>query len=465
MKITDAITVSSEARWKRKCTTLITSIERRLQWHMKHSTSGINWSHTSKAKMAIAVLEAEKQRQKPLWEINSYISSRPILKLPAKELLEEIFKGLNKPGKAQHTALQRELLNYLTKKGQEGRAAQHSFKIACEVAEKSKHNWYMIFNTLTVDNGNYIKVFSKTSDAFKNYIKTVDRLFAIASYGSVRKAEGEHYHTYFACVEEGGQTGRLHIHVLHMFKETPKNWNDPNKGLQRPYRREINDLKKKWPYGMSRPIMVRSSPRDAWGRKGYRWPTDQQGNSLPIKSPLAFATYLSKYIIKGYKCQKRSKLLWRVRKSQQLGNKIIDEMMTMISTKNKLMIASLPNLQIKIGTIPIPPTTLRRAALKSYQNDLNTTNQSELATIADLANTAYIVPSPLQSLHGSTKITQVSNQLNSTLSQTVDFSDTDAYKKMKHELNHARIEIAKKYIQIHNTHLHGRYTSDNTHLQ
>jgi len=94
--------------------------------------------------------------------------------------------------------------------------------------------WYVVFNTLTVNKEAYTKVFTKGSKVWQEYVRKCDKFFGVAANGSYSKAlkaraKGDEFHNYFAVVEEGGKTGRLHIHVLHFFKTLPDSFSDPNR--------------------------------------------------------------------------------------------------------------------------------------------------------------------------------------------------------------------------------------------
>jgi len=103
-----------------------------------------------------------------------------------------------------------------------GRAAELKRRLAIELEQRNCEGWFIVFNTLTVSNYYLSKVFgNKDAKEFELYIRSLDRLFAKAAYGSVRAAKDKEYHSYFAVVERGSETGRLHIHCIHIFKSLP----------------------------------------------------------------------------------------------------------------------------------------------------------------------------------------------------------------------------------------------------
>jgi len=115
-------------------------------------------------------------------------------------------------------------------------------------------------------------------------------------------------------VEKGGNTGRLHIHVLHIFRDLPIDCGDPNFGMKVAYKREITAMKRFWQYGFSCPKAVRFSETDSFGRRGWRWPAVQEGgvvSALQAKPLGAIVWYVGKYISKDVSKEKEIGCLWR----------------------------------------------------------------------------------------------------------------------------------------------------------
>ena len=154
-------------------------------------------------------------------------------------LFRSVSQSRYTPGKPQYTDLEQLIVQTMNETGKQARAKQARTLLSFEIAEKAQRGWYIIFNTLTVNSENYSKVFHRDSDDFQNYIRTVDRLTCQAITGSKRRKPNNDYHTYFAVVEEGSQTGRLHIHVVHFLRKLPIKARDPNRGLRLPYKREL----------------------------------------------------------------------------------------------------------------------------------------------------------------------------------------------------------------------------------
>ena len=405
MRISDVAKASKTFRQWRASVSLSESISRRLDYYRKHARREVRWSHEAAARAALAVLDTARTTPTcalslTAWVISTSLSSR-LMKHRTKDIMAEIFKGLRPPGKAQHNHLEQQLVEQMNDAGQQKRANQHRFLLMCEIAYRTKQNWFMVFNTLTVDRENHDVVFSKDSRAFYDYVRRFDNAVATATFGSVRKAEGD-YHTYFACVEEGGNTGRLHIHVLHLCRQLPMECDDPNKGLPFPRLRELKILSTLWPYGYSSPVMVRYSPRDAYGLAGYRWPIDPKtGGALTIGSPLRVASYISKYITKGFNSCNRDKLLWRVRKTQRLGLNLLRMFTSELSPTTNLILATDDTMTARWNRSKIPGPILRLMALKTYLDQ--SSKNRDLLNITETAKGITPRLSPLQSLRASTR--------------------------------------------------------------
>jgi hypothetical protein len=375
------------------------------------------------------------------------------LKRPVQETMDYVFTHLPTPKAAQHDELTAAMVTLMNNKGKDARAQQHEFNLASEIAYKSTATWYMVFNTLTVRNGAYNAVFSRDSREFKNYIRNFAREITQAESG-IRNLAGTAWrsrdnenHSYFACVEEGSTGGRLHIHCLHFFRTLPDRWHDPNRGRQRPHLREISAIKGLWQHGHSSPIAVRYSPKDAYGLSGWRWPYDlKTNNSLRIGSPLKLGSYMSKYINKGYASCKRSKLLWRVRKTQQLGSHVMAELVSQLTPPALILLATDETIRLKLNNRTIPPQLLRQTALKRYQNLASTTPSKNIRTLRALAENVSPRPSLLHSLRGSTTQTPLNNLRNTITSLTNECSLADT-SKLRDEIAKARKEIDDKYYR------------------
>lgn len=232
-------------------------------------------------------------------------------------------------GKTERDALPvhlENLLEDLKLAGNKARAFELSFRLTDEITERAAEGWYIVFQTLTVDQEGYPHVFSQGSQAWRNYIQTVDRIIGAHVHGSVRKAAkakaDSPYHSYFAVVERGGLHGRHHIHVIHCFRDIPDSWKrDPNHGRAVAHKREIVGLKGFWKHGWAIPIACRFGIDDAFSQLGWIWPVKRDGKVFkPIerKPALALARYVTKYIHKSYGSDKGD-YQWRTRLSRGCG--------------------------------------------------------------------------------------------------------------------------------------------------
>ena len=257
----------------------------------------------------------------------------------------------------------------------------HDFKarMELELIYRQHLGWYPVLNNLTVAEHHYKNVFRQNSRAFEIYIEAFKRKI-LQNYHS-RSLETT-CHSYCAVVERGGNTGRLHFHVLHLCKSLPRGSRDPNKGRHTPNYREIAAIKPIWRYGFAVPIAVRFSSSDIYGRDGWRWPVELKGsNYVAVKpsTPAALATYLGKYLTK----QKKDEYKWRTRQSQNFGKKIIQEAISLMSTTTiKNHLATVNTWQhLTIGKLTLPRITVQQEAtrelLKRLKPNANGTNGSQ----------------------------------------------------------------------------------------
>lgn len=244
-------------------------------------------------------------------------------------------------------------------------------------SDAEKARWFFVFNTLTVDPANYLAVFDTKSREFRNYVRRVERDIARAGYGrlSAAPADTAEYHQYFAVVEEGSQTGRLHIHVVHMCKFLPDGAFDPNAGLDCATRREITCFKSYWAHGFSAPIAVRFGHGDAFGRQGWRWPVVmERGRAVAIQNGSAGAVcgYLAKYLVKSYAS---GGFQWRTRMTRNLGLSKIFSAVKILSYRSLVVLSSplCPVLwERPIHGRQLPMSLVRRAVVREVMIRLRT---------------------------------------------------------------------------------------------
>lgn len=209
-----------------------------------------------------------------------------------------------------------DLLREATK---QSRVTELRTRLNDELETAYRRNEYVVFDTLTCEDKYVDRVFKPKSQAWNTYIKNWKR-----------KAQR---HRYFAVVERGDTTGRLHIHVVHLFAEYEGGLTDPNTGSLYPTNREIPKLKKHWNKGISAPIAVRFEGLDRWAQEGWRWPMQEGEAGLePVhaKPPAALANYVSKYIVDGYRKETER---WRTKISQKFGINKATMMCKALTTK------------------------------------------------------------------------------------------------------------------------------------
>lgn len=242
-----------------------------------------------------------------------------------------------------------------------------------QVSHALKNDWAVVFSTLTVNPEHYDDVFKKGSDHWRNYVRSVQRSVAKECYGSWRKAKGKEYFEYFAVVEEGEETGRLHLHVLFFMKDLPYGCYDPNKGSIFPFRREISELKGYWYYGNSTHVAVRFGNNDYYGRRNWVWPVDKDtGDSIDISIPEKLTKYIIKYVLKTKRTELISNTesevkLWRSRMTRTLGKV---ELIQVINQMTELELMSLvatkvPPKTIQVNSKAIPFRLIRQIAVKA----------------------------------------------------------------------------------------------------
>lgn len=253
-------------------------------------------------------------------------------------------------------------MDALKDSGIRARVSEHMFRI-CQEFERCKSGWYVVFNTLTVSPEHYDAVFAPGSTIWRDYVRDVDRAIGVNLFGSVREADAvrasDPFHSYFGVVE---CASRLHIHVLHFFRDIPASWqSDPNIGLLTPNRREIDALKEFWQYGHSSPKACRFADFDAFGKLGWRWPVEKPKGSnkyVPIKCRPgeALGKYVTKYITKSYE-DKKGTFTWRTRMSRNFG---------LLELRKRLN--TLPNKALrKIILAPMMPLQVRNTLLPAYR--------------------------------------------------------------------------------------------------
>lgn len=421
MRISELIQISPQARNWHKLQTLKQTLIFHQTYYSRHCPHLISQRDQRVYEETISRLDRDV-----------FISGRQSV----KAIIASIWPNCPPRKTIQHDDLEQAMVQLMNETGRQARAAAHAFNLSAEMAVRTLAGAYIVFNTLTVRSGAYYAVFNKNSVEFKQYIRRITKLVG-------------NDHSYFAAVEEGGQHGRLHIHVLHLFNTLPKEWTDPNRGRSTPNLREITQVKHLWSHGHSTPIAVRYSPQDAFGKHGWRWPIDREtGDALRIRSPQAFATYMTKYITKGYTSNKRAKLLWRVRKSHSLGRQLLSELCNPLSNNSLLLLTTDPTIKLKLNNRTIPPQLVRLAAMRSLQNRhyMTPTNNS-----ADLLLTHAKIctprPSLLRSLRASTLTKSEYNPQNTTNILILPCFAEATYEQLRTDIEQSRFRIDQTYFR------------------
>lgn len=368
-----------------------------------------------------------------------------LLRMPSQRIMDYVFDNLPPPRKAQLSDLENHMATLMTKRYHQAMAKQHYFALMCEIAYRAKQGWYFVFNTLTVKPEYYSHAFSHDSPFFRAYIQKVNRAAGKSACGSIRKSKEIDFHSYLGCTEQGSQNGRLHLHVLHCFKTLPDGCTDPNYGKAEPKERCLYYFHGLWSAGRSEARMVRYSPNDAYGLSGFRWPVEK-GEPLKVKSPLAVANYISKYIEQGYDTCLRRKLQWRVKKSHKLGHGLLNEMLEPLSTSTLWVIVSLDALNLKLNNTPIPLPLMRHLSLKILQGRLSSQSTSVSTTLTTLAKRTMPRLSPLHCLRASTKTILESSRASSQFLSTLGLNETVTYEAALDELRTQLRIINRKYF-------------------
>ena len=223
------------------------------------------------------------------------------------------------------------LLQQMSQSAKNGAIQRLSDRLWIQLNEAYAKHWFIIFSTLTVDSRHLDKVFTVGSDCWRNYIRRINRYFGKCRYGSWREAEKQpnSYMHYFGVTERGGENERLHIHCLSFVDlynpDAPGNFpfSDPNSGRLERDQREIHEMQRFWPYGLSSHIAVRWSDGDSWGRRGWLWPMID-GTPMPGSSIEQLNAYLLKYITKAENIEATKEAeTWKIKANHLMGREAL----------------------------------------------------------------------------------------------------------------------------------------------
>lgn len=228
-----------------------------------------------------------------------------------------------RPGKVGNV----QVLEYLKRLGDRAvstRGSEYVMRAKEEAEALGVAGWYCIFETLTVDEVHLVEARDLLAgDGWNAHVqRRAEEVRQACGFVQGQVPRGE-YIRYLSVVEFGAKTGRPHVHVLWWMRDVPRSWkHDPNQGLARPIRIEVQAAKASWRYGICQPKMVRTSSGDAWGMLGHEWPVDPRTyKPLQGRGPVGAALYISGYLTKGGDGPWRS----RVRMTQGYGCRRIDE--------------------------------------------------------------------------------------------------------------------------------------------
>ena len=298
-----------------------------------------------------------------------------------KDLIETVFGERPTSSPSDEPEVQ-EFLALLKEKQINRYKAECFFRWDLALTEAAHAGWFFIFDTLTLKPGHYQSFLDNPTKSFNQYIVKTKRNISKVIYGSQRwPGKSEDFHKYFAVVERGAKTGRLHIHCLHMCKELPWGSSDPNVLRPRGRRtyREINAMKGYWNDGISMPIAVRLHPADAYGKRNWVWPDQATKSGIikphPIGTVVLLANYMGKYLGKALGDQSWHKMgIRRVRQTNRLGETTLLHWTRKQTLTRLLAILATPDLPlIRLRNRPVTTTMLKKAIAREIMNRLNPT--------------------------------------------------------------------------------------------
>lgn len=309
-------------------------------------------------------LEALRDQWSDRLDNNSLISPT----VSERDLLERLSKyrqTFQRVRGSKATPYESAILERLRVRAIESRRSALVSRLVWAFKEADEDGFYPVFVTLTVAPSDYLEVFRKGSVCWKNYVRRVTR--AVGESGGLSRdvADKADIHRYFAVVEHGGQTGRLHIHVVHFVKWLPLGMRDPNGGRAVPDRRELSRWRGFWPHGFVTALPVRVGGGDVYARRGWRWPVVEvgRGDFVAYRSAghVGTARYIGKYLSKqGYERSDR----WRTRISRNLGLMRLSAQMKERPLRELVGIATRALPQVRRHGRIVPTMVLRRLAIR-----------------------------------------------------------------------------------------------------
>lgn len=381
-----------------------------------------------------ALAEIEIKRMRHMYSIinpndllphNRYITNRKYTKLSIKRELSQLpiiaehYKSITNltyfEPEVKLNQVTNQALEELQVQARKARRIQFIWRLKYALEEANYKNWYVIFNTLTINTEHYHRVWEKGSKDFANYIRMWENITNPTN------------HQYFAVAESGSLNNRKHFHIIHIIKHLPEQaLVDPNYSLVIPNHREINYFKKYWQFGYSAPIAVRYSVSDAYGLKKWRWPAivDSGYVHTPLKvgSPTALASYMAKYISKTLAI--KGDIQWKIRHSRQFGLSIINNFVERATRRQLMMLIPLAKMgSLSIKNQVLPQRILIAATTRKIVNLLkSSTSSNTLSTIKARC-------SIIKQLQNLTKTPTTFNYLNTIDIQTHGSKKTEISRK------------------------------------
>jgi hypothetical protein len=255
------------------------------------------------------------------------------------------------------------------------RLSSYRRRLNNELREAARYDRFVVFNTVTVRDRDYRKVFVKGSRFWNIFTEKVKG--AVQDAAEDAGSMDTSYFAHFGVVEEGSETGRLHIHCVWVMSHLPPGCRDPNGG-RGGVNREIDALRSLWRFGTSTPIAVRWA-NDPYSHLGWVWPSvrvkDLEGNFVltPAVSSLErICSYLTKYITKP------SKTSWRIRISHRFGLREITSRLQKLPLKTLIALASLWPPRLMPGFPLVRRAAVRLAALRIFQQSSATFSDHQM---------------------------------------------------------------------------------------
>ena len=308
-------------------------------------------------------------------------------------------------------------------------------RLLYEANYRISNGWFPFLATLTVNDYNYDKVFSSDSSVWTDYIRKFDRDVGISAFGSWRNAlnerkNGNEFHTYFAVVERGSQTGRLHIHVLHFINHLPSFIVDPNLGATKPINRQITYFRSIWQYGFADVRSVRTGPFDCFAKKGWRMPciSLKHGVYQPISSKPISATvqYVAKYITKqnSDNLQKEG-VKWRTRMTRNLGIKILQLALMKVKSHHRRKILRAQKIPLQLLNLQIPKKLLQNIVTKLHLMEMSKMTPKNFFRHLSVLSRLPLKENIFKSFRDVINASPTHNQVNSGTIETPSLNDSD----------------------------------------